>query len=155
MSLESIDWDKFYELVSKLAENVRENYKVDAIVGIARSGAIPAAILAKIFNINKFYTVRVSFYDEEKPPVRIFREPKILNSNLGNLSGMNVLIVDDFIHTGSTLEVVKKESRLRGAKEVRAAIVAVREDVKTKPEYYAMIFSGCVLFPWDLKEPTL
>jgi hypoxanthine phosphoribosyltransferase len=152
MSLESIDWDKFYELVSKLAENVQRDYKVDAIVGIARSGAIPAAILAKIFNVGKFYTVRVSFYDEGKPPKRISEEPRILSSNLGDLNDMNVLVVDDFIHSGSTLEVVMKESRLRGAKDVRAAVVAVREDAKMKPEYYAMTFSGCVLFPWDLKE---
>jgi len=152
MEFEKISWEKFGELVSKLAKEIKEKYKVDAIVGVGKSGFVPAAILAKLLNIGKFYTIAVSFYDEGKPPKQIFDTPKILEFTLGDLRNENVLIVDDFVHTGSTLEVVREELKLKGAKDVQVVVVALRKDAKMKPEYYAITFDKCVIFPWDLKE---
>lgn len=151
MSIERLDWNRFGDLVFDLYGKIKQAYKVDVIVGVGKSGLIPAAILAKKLGVDEYYAITVKFYDEGKPPQRLFEEPKISHIEIGSLDGKNVLVVDDFAHTGSTLREVVKTLKGRGAMGVRCAVVALREDAKLIPDYYAMKFTGCAIFPWDIE----
>lgn len=151
MSIDSLDWNRFGGLVLELYRQIEGAYKVDVIVGVGKSGLIPAAILAKKLGVDEYHAITVKFYDEGKPPQRLFEEPRISHIEIGSMGGKNVLVVDDFAHTGSTLRKVVNALKERGATDVRSAVVALRKDAKLMPNYYAMKFTGCVIFPWDTK----
>lgn len=151
MNITTLDWNKFGTLTLNLSRKVRDSFNVDAIIGIGKSGLIPAAILAKKLDIGECYSVAVTLYDEGKPPKRVFDRPKVSYSNVRELVAKNVLIVDDFVHTGSTLRKVIEVVRGKGAREIRSAVIALREDAEFEPDYYAVMFEGCVAFPWDVE----
>lgn len=152
VSLERLSWERFGSLAIDLAEKIGREYAANVVVGVGKSGVIPAAIIAKVLGVAEFYSVTVKFYDEGKPPERLLEEPEIVYHNVGDLRGKRVLVVDDFFRTGSTLDSVLKVMREKGADEVRVAVIALREDAKTRPDYYAMKFKDCVMFPWDLQQ---
>ena len=152
MSLLRIDWTRFEELVTEVAKKVRSEYDVDVVVGVGKSGLIPAAIVAKKLGVAEFYSVAVRFYDDGKPPKKILGRPRITYQSVGDLSGKRVLVVDDFSHSGLTLVEVEKLLVGKGAEVVRTAVVVLRGDTKTEPDYYGMRFEGCVIFPWDLAK---
>lgn len=158
MSLLRIDWARFIELVTEVAEKVRLEYGVDVVVGVGKSGLIPAAIVARKLGVAEFYSVSVRFYDDGKPPKKILGRPRITYQSVGDLSGKRVLVVDDFSRSGLTLFKVKKLLVGKGAEEVKTAVVVLRGDTKTEPDYYGVRFKGCVIFPWDLakvrRKPT-
>jgi len=149
LSLLKIDWTRFEELVTELAEKVRSEYEVDVIVGVGRGGLIPAAIVAKKLGVAEFCSISVEFYDDGKPPKRILESPRIMHYDVGDLSGKRVLVVDDFCRSGLTLAVVEKLLVDKGAEEVKSTVIVLREDARAVPDYYGLKFNGCVVFPWD------
>jgi len=135
-----------------MANEIQLAFDLNVIVGIGKSGIIPASILAKRLKINAFYSIIVSLYNEEKPPRKLYQNPKILFSSLDSLEGKKVLVVDDFVHTGATLQMVLHKVANSGAKEVQSAVVGLRLDASYRPEYFGMTFKGCLWFPWDVRH---
>jgi len=150
LSLLKIDWSKFEELVTEVVEKVRSEYEVDVVVGVGRSGLVPAAIIAEKLGVAEFYSVSVRFYDDGKPPKKVLDKPRILHHTVGDLSGKRVLVIDDLSRSGLTLVEVEKLLLDKGAEEVRTAVVVLREDARAVPDYYGLKFNGCVVFPWDM-----
>jgi len=151
MEIERLDWNDLGRLVKKLSAEVKRSFKPQAVVGIGRSGLIPAAVLARELHVTEFCSVVMSLYSDDKPPKKLREKPRVLYSNLGRMEGKRVLVVDDFANTGSTLGQVVGAVRAAGASEIRTAVVALRFNAKIKPNYYAKVFSGCIIFPWDLE----
>jgi len=158
LSLLRIDWTRFEELITEVVKKVRSEYQVDVVVGVGKSGLIPAAIVAKKLGVAEFYSVAARFYDDGKPPKKILDRPRITHQSVGDLSGKRVLVVDDFSRSGLTLFKVKRLLLGKGAEVVKTAVVVLRGDAKTGPDYYGRRFEGCVVFPWDLakvrRKPT-
>jgi len=144
-----IDWNKFDELVTEMADKVRSEYWVDVVVGVGRNGLVPAATVAEELGVSEFCSVSVRFYDDGKPPERVLERPRIMHNDVGDLSGKRVLVVDDFCRSGLTLAVVEKLLVEKGAEEVKSAVIVLREDAKAEPDYYGLKFNGCVIFPWN------
>lgn len=144
-----LNWDEFGNIVMVMAKDVIEKYDPEVIIGIGRSGLIPASILVKILGAIEFYTIIMSLYSEGKPPHRLGKEPNVLFENVGSLSGKKVLIVDDFARTGDTINSVIKRIIESNAKEVKSAVVGLRQDSSYKPDFIGTIFEGCLVFPWD------
>ena len=94
----------------------------------------------------------MSLYDDGKPPKRIYLEPQVMFSSISSLKSKNVLVVDDFIHTGDTLKKVIDKVYLAGAKEVRSAVVGFRINALYSPEYVGTTFKDCLRFPWDIAQ---
>ena len=132
-----------------IAKNVSKEYNPDVVVGIGRSGLIPASILVKQLRTSEFYTIIMSLYSEGKPPHRLSKEPSVLFDNVGSLIGKNVLVVDDFARTGDTIKKVIKRIFESKAKEVKSAVVGLRQDSCYKPDFVGTNFEGCLIFPWD------
>jgi len=145
-SIESLSSKKVEHLIQLLLE--AKDQKI-FIIGIGRSGLIPASILVKILGTSEFYTIITSLYSEGKPPHRLGKEPNVLFENVGSLSGKKVLIVDDFARTGDTINSVIKRIIESNAKEVKSAVVGLRQDSSYKPDFIGTIFEGCLVFPWD------
>lgn len=150
--LEKISWNELGKLTIDLARKIGTEFEVDAMVGIGNSGVIPAAIIAKILKVDEFYVVTVKLYDENKPPKKLSNKPKIAYHNINDLKNKNVLVVDDFIRSGLTLDSVINLVNDLGAKEVKSAVIAIGKEAEMQPDYFARRYESCVIFPWDVLE---
>ena len=150
--LEKISWNELGKLTRDLTRKIGTEFEVDAIVGIGNSGVIPAAIIAKILKVDEFYVVTVKLYDENKPPKKLSNKPRIVYHNIDDLKNRNVLVVDDFIRSGLTLDSVINLVNDLGAKEVKSAVIAIGKEAEMQPDYFARRYESCVIFPWDVLE---
>jgi hypothetical protein len=99
-----LSWEGLFPLVRRLAEALREE-EFDLILGIARGGLIPTALLAQALSVRDILTAAVMFYEgEETLPEPVFLQfpPDPL------LFGKRVLVVDDVWDSGRTALAVKE-----------------------------------------------
>jgi hypoxanthine phosphoribosyltransferase len=149
IKITKLSWIEFGNIVINMARDVSEKYNPDVVVGIGRSGLIPASILVKKLGTTEFYTIIMSLYSEGKPPHRLGDEPSVLFDNVGSLTGKKVLVVDDFARTGDTIKNAITRIFENEAKEVKSAVVGLRQDSFYKPDFVGTKFEGCLIFPWD------
>ncbi len=143
-------WDEIHEMSYRLGLMALEDgYYPDVIVGVLRGGYIVARILSDVLGLSDIGVVEVKFY---KGVGEQAKRPVITQPLTAEIRGRKVLIVDDVVDSGRTLEVVSEQVRLRGATEVRTASLYYKPRSIIKPDYYVVETSKWVLFPWELGE---
>ena len=100
--LRYLSWAQYGELVTKLADSVNASgERFDLVVGIARGG-IPVAMVVSDRLGSKIDFLNVKSYTDVGERVK----PKILTTIIENISGKRVLVVDDLVDGGETMETV-------------------------------------------------
>jgi xanthine phosphoribosyltransferase len=115
-----------------------------AIVAITRGGLVPAAIVARELNIRTIDTISIKSYShKEQSGVTILKAPDA--GLIGD--GEGVLVIDDLVDTGKTLEVVR-------AHYPRAHFATVYAKPKGRPLVDTFITEVSqdtwIYFPWDM-----
>lgn len=135
----TISWDGLAALCRDLAARIAREYSPDVVVGIARVGTLPGALIALLLR-RDFQSLRVPVPDlpEALPPHLPVQEL---------VKGRRVLLVDEVARDGSTLRWAVDALRRLGAKEVRTLVLfASRGGAKT--DYSGPEASVTVLQPW-------
>ena len=116
---------KYFQNVDRLVRKVRSNKlgldgSVDLIVSIAVGGVILGSLLMDRVRAPMLF-VRVSSYEGKrqvhKPEVKEL--PSTLVEWLGKPEVKNILLVDDLVDTGDTMDVVAREIGVKLSKEQR------------------------------------
>ena len=110
----------------------------DIIVAIANGGIIPAGILNQRLNI-EFQTIKINLRDPAQRPK--YDAPKLLSPVDFDFAGKRLLLVDDRIKTGSTIQLAK--AVLHEAAVIKTFAVNGQAD-------YALFDEACFRFPWIL-----
>ena len=134
-----VDWPFFGELCRGLALKVWRDYEPDLVVGVAKAGVIPAAVVATILR-RDFASVALTRRHEGAAPALVSRptlSPK----------GRRVLLVDETCDSGDTMRLAASVMREEGAKEVRTAVSFRTADYK--PDYWALQTPDFIVLPWD------
>ena len=150
MELLVATWEDIHVGSLKLASmSLNDGYMPDVIVGVLRGGYIVARIVADALGISDIGVVEVKFYKgiEEQAERPVITQPLTTE-----IRGRKVLIVDDVVDSGRTLEVVSEQVRLRGASEVRTAALYYKPRSIIKPDYLVVETDKWILFPWELGE---
>ena len=140
-----LSWEMFGELCRALALKVAGDYDPDVIVGVARAGVIPGAVVASILR-KDFYSMKISRREGGEVRAR----PSILSAAPSQARGKKVLIVDEITTSGETLRLALAAVRDVGPAEVRTATSFVRPQ-GFQPTYFALATDATVIYPWDLK----
>lgn len=137
----SISWEKIHQDCKNLASRLHGIRKWERIVGIARGGLIPSAIIARELNIKLVDTVCISSYT-----LRTQGKPNILKDIQSPSGGRDWLIIDDLVDTGKTSQVVR--SLLPNA---YFATVYAKPEGRPFVDTFIMEVSQdtWILFPWD------
>lgn len=142
-----VDWAMFGELCRALALKVARDYQPEVIVGIARAGVIPAAMIASMLRID-FYSMKISRRSDEDDSIR--ERPEVLSAAPPQVRGRRVLIVDEITTSGDTLRLALAAVRDARPSEVRTATSFART-TGYQPDYCALTMDANVIFPWDRK----
>ncbi len=137
----SITWERIHQDCKILARRLCGIKKWSRIVGVARGGLIPTAIIARELNIRLVDTVCISSYS-----VREQGEASILKQLQSEDGGQNWLIIDDLVDTGKTAKVVR--GLLPNA---HFATVYAKPEGRPYVDDYIMEVNQdtWILFPWD------
>lgn len=104
-----VSWEQFHRDSRALAWRLSSAGPFQAVVGIARGGLVPAAIVARELEIRLVDTVCVASYEhKEQGEVRVLKEVCEPVSGILGSGGEGVVIVDDLVDTGRTARVVRR-----------------------------------------------
>jgi hypothetical protein len=139
-----LGWDDVMDMCKRIAADIEREYSPDIIVGIARAGVIPAAIIACILR-KDLYPIRLS----RRWGSRIVRSrPELFVPMNDDVAGKNVLIVDEMSVTGETLRMAAREASKKGARRVKTAALYTRSGT-WRPTWYGLETDALVVQPWD------
>ena len=141
-----VDWAMFGELCRALALKVARDYDPEVIVGIARAGVIPGAVIASMLRLD-FYSMKISRRDGDET---VRDRPEIFSAAPRQIRGRRVLIVDEITTSGDTLRLALAAVRDVHPAEVRTATSFAR-NTGYQPDYSALTMDANVIFPWDRK----
>lgn len=141
-----VDWAMFGELCRALALKVAREYDPEVIVGIARAGVIPGAVVASILRLD-FHSMKISRHSDDDT---IRERPEILSAAPRQVAGKRVLIVDEITTSGDTMRLALAAVRDAQPSEVRTATSFARTS-GYRPDYSALTMDANVIFPWDRK----
>ena len=143
-----ISWDQIHRDSRALAWRLDGKGPIDgdwkAVVAITRGGMAPAMIIARELDIRTVDTVSVKSYshqDQSEAEVLKSPDPKIVRDGTG------ILIIDDLVDSGRTLELVREMypkahfatvyAKPKGNPMVDTYITEVSQDT-------------WIFFPWDM-----
>src|SRR5688500_5688305 len=96
-----LSWEMFGELCRALALRVARDYDPEMVIGIARAGVIPGAVVASILR-EDFHSMKISRRDGDE---QVRDRPAILSSAPATARRRRVLIVDEIASSGETLRM--------------------------------------------------
>jgi len=144
-----VSWDQIHRDSRALAWRLDRHGPFDgawhAVVAITRGGMAPAMIVARELDIRIVDTISVKSYDwQTRADAEVLKAP---SSEVMGTDGEGVLIVDDLVDTGKTLELVREHyprahfatvyAKPQGREMVDTFITEVSQDT-------------WIFFPWDM-----
>lgn len=140
-----LSWEFFGELCRVLAVKIATSgFQPDLVVGIAKAGVIPGAVVASILR-RDFYSLKIS---RDLGAERVRARPKILSAAPLEASRQRVLIVDEICTSGETLRIAVNAMRQVNPTEIRTATSLVKQG-GYRPDFYSLETDATVVFPWD------
>ncbi|MFI5186300.1 MAG: phosphoribosyltransferase [Chitinophagales bacterium] len=125
-------WD---EIAVKIRSFVFEEH-FDMIVTIANGGIIPAALINQRLQL-PIELLKLSYRDSKQQPM--YESPRLLKEIEFEITGKKILLVEDRVKTGATLQYAKE--LLQSAALVKTFAVNGKAD-------YALYDEACFNFPW-------
>jgi len=143
-----ISWDQIHRDSRALAWRLDGKGPDDgawkAVIAITRGGMAPAMIVARELDIRTVDTISVKSYDHQKQSDAVVLKAPDMDI-MGD--GEGVLIIDDLVDTGKTLEVVREMFP-------KAHIATVYAKPKGRPMVQTFITEVSqdtwIFFPWDM-----
>ena len=134
-----VDWAFFGELCRALALRVARDYDPEVIVGIAKAGVIPAAIIATILQ-RDFVAIGIGRPSDGADPELILAPP-------ASLVGRRVLLVDETCDSGDTMKLALHAVKGTHPADVRTAISF--KTGRWQPDFHAFETAKAIVLPWD------
>ena len=143
-----VSWDQIHRdaraLAWRLDGHGPDNGAWRAVVAITRGGLVPAMIVSRELDIRVVDTISVQSYEhQDQTEARVTKSPQ--NGLMGD--GTGILVVDDLVDTGRTLELVRSlypkahfatvYAKPSGRPMVNTYITEVSQDT-------------WIFFPWDM-----
>lgn len=133
-----VSWDEYHRNIEKLALMVHESgWKFDQVLCLARGGLRPGDVFSRVFDV-PLAILSTSSYREEAGTVRGTLDiSKYITITKGTLSG-KVLLVDDLVDSGVTLEKVQHHLRehFPEVSEVKSAVIWCKACSSVRPDFY-------------------
>jgi hypoxanthine phosphoribosyltransferase len=153
-----LDWAAIASIIDDLATEVTADGTPDIIVGILRGGMIPAVRLAHALGVREVRALDVTHTVQDGANASKTDHPIVRNlASLGDLSGLDVLLVDDIAGSGLTMRACRSLAAEAGACMIRTAACVLNEanwphaygDLHDAFTYLSVKHRRWVVFPWE------
>jgi len=121
------------------------DYAPDTIVALARGGMIGAQLLGYGLDVRRIGLLRVASYDDDRQ-----REAVSIEGDAGAEAVRRILIVDDIVDSGKTLQSVKAYLHVRYPEaEIRCAAPWYKKTACELPDFFCREATEWIEFFWD------
>ncbi len=134
-----VDWPFFGELCRGLALRIAGSYDPEIVVGVAKAGVIPGAVVASILQ-RDFASMAVT-------RERIKARPTLVTAPPPSVRDRRILVVDETCNSGDTLKLALNVLRQHQPAEVKSAVSFKTGDYS--PDFYALATKSEIILPWD------
>ena len=148
-----VSWDQIHRdsraLAWRLDGKGPDSGSWRAIVAITRGGMAPAMIVARELDIRTVDTISVMSYHSGGGKADQRREAEVLKAPNPEMmgDGSGILVIDDLVDSGKTLELV----RALYPKAHFACVYAKPEGAKQADDYITSVSQDTwIFFPWDM-----
>jgi len=134
-----VSWSDYHRSIERLAAKVHASgWRFNQVVCIARGGLRVGDIVSRIFKLPLAIIFTSSYVGEggtERGEISVSEHMSMMTPALGD----RVLLVDDLVDTGVTLDVIRRHlaERHLAVAEIRTAVLWYKGCSKVKPDYYA------------------
>ncbi len=149
-----VSWDEVVDWVRGLAAKIENSgWRPDLVVAVSRGGFVPARLLCDFMDISDLLAVQSQHWVEAARAAEraILKYPYRVDAQ-----GKRVLVVDDIVDTGETLELARDfiASEWKPAEVRTAAMQWISTVAKFKPDYYYLEVRDWTWFqyPWTRLE---
>jgi hypoxanthine phosphoribosyltransferase len=135
------------EIVKKIK---KDKYQPDMVIALSRGGFVPARVICDMMIIKDLVSIKVDHWGitATKDGKAHLRYP--LNADL---SGKNVLIVDDITDTGESMKIATEFTKKLNPKEIKTATIFHIKTSKFVPYYFGREIDWVwVMWPWNYVE---
>ena len=141
-------YDEFLQDCHTLTQKI--DWEFDAIVGIARGGLTISHLFGEYYDIREVYSINTIGYEDttKLDCTEVFNMPTIRCAK-------NVLLVDDIVDSGETLELVLSRLSSRYPDTTfKTASLLYKDTASIKPDWYVKHADVWIDFFWsdDLKN---
>ena len=133
--------DKSFEAVKLRLEEIAFEEPFDLIVAIANGGIVPAALLNQKLGLD-LQLLKLNLRDSQQR--QLYDKPRLLEQINFDVQGKTILLVEDRVKTGNTLNFAKNLLLEAGAKTIKTFAVNGKAD-------YCLYDELCFRFPWILE----
>ena len=144
------NWEKKEEYAKALAKKIKASrFKPDLILAIEKSGVPVAEVISRELGIKVESIIINRSISKKKREgrtpkalaevIKLFQQPKVIKSESSSLKGQRVLIVDNSISSGKTIELARKTLMNRGvnAGSIQvASLYYLKGKKKISPQFY-------------------
>jgi hypoxanthine phosphoribosyltransferase len=151
-----LSWAEIDGIVELLADKV-SHLSFEAIVGISRSGLVPAVMLSHTIKVRALSVINIvrTVSDDINSAKR---DPVCHGiSNPEWLAGRKVLLVDDIVGKAQTVGLATRALRDVGASPLSATLVVNKANLgdaapESVVDFHGCVVNGWVVFPWEGKR---
>lgn len=148
----TISWSEFEGHVEALAREIElAALGPRSIVAIAKGGLVTAVALSSRLDIKPFGALQIRRNVSNRP----FSErlaPKLEWSGVRRRLPQPVLLVDDIVGSGDTMQMASSALRAKGITEIIQLALVVNQNALTLPQFYSRVVDDWVKFPWERFE---
>ncbi len=150
IEIEYASWSEIYRAITTIVSSIFERkLSFEIVYAILKGGVIPARIIADALGVEEVGVIGIKFY---KKPGETKDKPVIFHPPTINVSNKRVLLVDDIVDTGKTLQLAIEELYRYGASKVTTASLYVKPWATISPDIYYKTTSKWIVFPWEIGE---
>lgn len=143
-----MSWSQYGDLVTKLAENVAASgERFDLVIGIARGGMPVAMVIADKLGI-KVDFLNVKSYTDVGERVK----PKILSTITEKIADKRVLVVDDLVDGGATMESITEYLSTQSPSDMKTAVLFTKPWSTFAPDFSLKVVDNWIVFPYERGE---
>jgi len=148
---EVMSWELFEKLAMNVAKSIRQDgFQPDFMVGLARGGWVLSRVLCDFLGVKDLVSLKVEHWGVTATPdgKAQIRYPFDID-----LTGKNVLVVDDITDTGESMLVAVEYVKSKNPASIKTAALRHIDGSKFTPDYYGDVISWrWVVFPWNFVE---
>ncbi len=155
-----VSWQEIDQLARKLFHLVKnDEFEPEIILGISRGGTIPARLLSDMFDAvmpfkkgvttSILASMQIKFYTGI---AETHTRPVVAQDVTVEIQQRKILLVDDLVDSGESIQCALDYLNLKNPKEVKIAALLFKPWSKIIPHYYVEKATEWVVFPHEYYE---